>query len=288
LIELQSAVSGALSGSLFALMALGLSMTWGYLKVINLAHFAMILVGGYLSFQLVTSTGFDPITTILLTAPLMAVVGGLVQLGYERFNVSEFGSLLISYGLLIITVQVVSNVWSADFRRLDPSVNPYATESVSIGSLVFPLPTLFAAATAAVLVLIAYLVLEKTYVGRALQAFAQDRLIASAFGIDHRRLGILLAGSAGASAALAGLLYALGGSLTPDLPFEWIGIVFAIVILGGIGNVTGTLFAGLLVGAVSGLVAVIWSPSTSPLVVFSLVVLSLLFRPKGLFPQKAA
>ncbi|HSO48958.1 MAG TPA: branched-chain amino acid ABC transporter permease, partial [Acidimicrobiia bacterium] len=131
MIELQSAVSGALSGSLFALMALGLSMTWGYLKVINLAHFAMILVGGYLSFQLVTSTGFDPITTILLTAPLMAVVGGLVQLGYERFNVSEFGSLLISYGLLIITVQVVSNVWSADFRRLDPSVNPYATESVS-------------------------------------------------------------------------------------------------------------------------------------------------------------
>jgi branched-chain amino acid transport system permease protein len=217
----------------------------------------------------------------------MAVIGGLVQLGYERFNVSEFGSLLVSYGLLIITVQVVSNVWTADFRRLDASVNPYSTESVSIGSLVFPLPTLFAAVTAAVLVLVAHLVLERTYVGRALQAFSQDRLIASAFGIDHRRLGVLLAGSAGASAAIAGLLYALGGSLTPDLPFEWIGLVFAIVILGGIGNVAGTLFAGLLVGAVSGVVAVVWSPSTSPLVVFSLVVLSLLFRPKGLFPQKS-
>lgn len=288
MIELQSAVSGALTGSLFALMALGLSMTWGFLKVINLAHFALILLGGYLTYQIATSTGLDPITTVLVTAPLMAVLGGVIQLGYERFNVSEFGSLLISYGLLIITIQVVSNVWSADFRRMDSSINPYSTESVRLGSLVFPLPTLLAAAATMVLVLITYVVMEKTYAGRALRAFGQDRQIASAFGIDHRRLGVLLAASAGASAAIAGLLYSLGGSLTPDLPFEWIGLVFAIVILGGIGNVAGTLYAGLLVGAVSGVVAVIWTPSTSPLVVFSLVVLSLLFRPQGLFTQKAA
>jgi branched-chain amino acid transport system permease protein len=97
---------------------------------------------------------------------------------------------------------------------------------------------------------------------------------------------VVLAGAAGASAAIAGMLFPIGGTLTPDLPFEWIGLVFAIVILGGIGNVTGTLYAGLLVGGISGLVAVVWTPSTSPFVVFSLVVLALVFRPKGLFPQK--
>jgi branched-chain amino acid transport system permease protein len=279
-------VSGALTGSLFALMALGLSLTWGFLKVINLAHFAMILLGGYLTFELATSTGLGPIATIVVTAPLMFLIGALVQMGYERFGVSELNSLLISYGLLIITVQVVTNIWTADFQRLPSEVNPYSTESVAVGSLRFPLPTLLAAGFAIVLVVAAAIVLGRTYAGRALQAFGQDRQIAAAFGIDHRRLGVLLAGAAGASAAIAGMLFPIGATLTPDLPFEWIGIVFAIVILGGIGNVTGTLYAGLLVGAVSGLVAVVWTPSTSPFVVFSLVVLALVFRPKGLFPQR--
>lgn len=288
MIELQAAVSGALAGSLFALMALGLSLTWGFLKVINLAHFAMILVGGYLTFQLTTNTVLGPISTILVTAPLIFLIGAALQLGYERFDVSELNSLLISYGLLIVTVQVVTNIWSADFQRLGPDVNPYSTESVAVGALRFPVPTLLAAIFASVMVLVAQFVLNRTYAGRALQAFGEDRQIASAFGIDHRLLGILLAGATGVSAAIAGMLFAIGGSLSPDLPFEWIGLVFAVVILGGIGNVAGTLYAGLLVGAISGLVAVIWTPSTSPFVVFSLVVLALVFRPKGLFTKRAS
>lgn len=268
-------------------MALGLSLTWGFLKVINLAHFAMILLGGYLTFQLATTTAIGPIATVAVTVPVMFVLGAAVQWGYERFAVSEFSSLLISYGLLIVTIQVVTNIWSADFQRMGSVVNPYSALAVSIGPLIFPLSTLLAAGSATVLVVITHLVLDRTYAGRALQAFGQDRQIAAAFGIDHRLLGVLLGGAAGASAAIAGMLFALGSPLTPDVPFEWIGLVFAIVILGGIGNVAGTLYAGLLVGVISGVVAVVWTPSTSPLVVFSLVVLALLFRPKGLFPQKA-
>ena len=285
--ELQAAIFGALGGSLFGLMALGLSMGWGFLKNINLAHFAMILLGGYLTVDLATSLGMSPVATIVITAPLMFLVGALIQAGFERFDVSEFNSLLISYGLLIITVQVVTNIWTADYQRMSPGVNPLAAESVRIGPFVFPAPTLLAAAFAVALVVLAQFVLEKTYAGRALQAFGQDRQIASAFGIDHRMLGVLLAGASGASAAIAGMLIAVGEPLIPFSPFEWIGRVFAIVILGGIGNVKGTLYAGLLVGAVSGVVALGWGPSASPLVVFSLVVLALVFRPQGLFPRKA-
>lgn len=285
--QLQAAIFGALSGSLFALMALGLSLVWGFLKIINLAHFGMILLGAYLTFELATSTGMDPILTLVVGASAMFVLGALVQAGFERWQVSEFNSLLISYGLLIITVQVVSNVWTADFQRMGPGVNQYAVQSLSIGTLRFPLPTLLAAGFAVALVVAARLILERTYAGRALQAFGQDRHIASAFGIDHAKLGILLAGAAGATAAIAGMLHSLGESLHPDAPFEWVGRVFAIVILGGIGNVTGTLYAGLLVGAISGLTATIWSPSASPFVVFTMVVLALVFRPTGLFPSKA-
>jgi branched-chain amino acid transport system permease protein len=230
----------------------------------------------------------DPILTLVVGASAMFVLGALVQAGFERWQVSEFNSLLISYGLLIITVQVVSNVWTADFQRMGPAVNPYAVQSLSIGTLRFPLPTLLAAGFAVALVVAARLILERTYAGRALQAFGQDRHIASAFGIDHAKLGILLAGAAGATAAIAGMLHSLGESLHPDAPFEWVGRVFAIVILGGIGNVSGTLYAGLLVGAISGLTATIWSPSASPFVVFTMVVLALVFRPTGLFPSKAA
>src|SRR5687768_4774864 len=269
-------------------MAIGLSLGWGMLKVINLAHFGMILLGGYLTYTLVTSTGLDPLLTVVITAPILFVVGAALQWLFQRFDVSELSSLLVSFGILIIVIQLISNVWSADFRRLPADQNPYATGSVALGSLVFPMPTLIASITAGGLVLGIHLVLQRTFIGRALRAFAEDRAIASAFGIDHRRLGLLLAGAAAATAAIAGMLFTIGGSLTPDTAFEWFGIVFAVVILGGIGNVVGTLLAGALVGAVAGVVTVAWSPATAPLVVFSLVVLALLFRPRGLLARRGA
>jgi branched-chain amino acid transport system permease protein len=287
-IIVQSALAGALTGGLYALMAIGMSLGWGMLRIINLAHFGMILLAGYLTYTLATNVGFDPLLTVLVTAPIMFVVGAALQWVFQRFEVGELASLLVSFGILIIGIQIISNVWSADFRRIPSELNPYATGSLSIGPLVFPMPTLIASAVAVALVIATHLVLERTFVGRGLRAISEDAAIASAFGIDHRRLGMLLAGAAGVTAAVAGMLFAIGASLTPDSAFEWFGIVFAIVILGGIGNVMGTLVAGALVGSVAGVVTVAWSPATAPLVVFSLVVLALLFRPRGLFPRRGA
>jgi branched-chain amino acid transport system permease protein len=284
-IVVQAAIAGALTGGLFAVMAVGLSLMWGMLRLINLAHFGMILVGAYLTFQLATTYRVDPLLTIVVTVPLLFVAGALIQLAFDRLRLSETNSLIVSFGLLIIVVQITSNIWSADFQRLDASINPYATQSVRLGTLAFPLPTLFAFVFGLVIVVATHLVLTRSYPGRALRAFAQDRAIASAFGIDHVRLGTLLAGAAGATAAIAGMLYALGSSISPTAPFGWVGIVFAVVILGGIGNALGTLAAGVLVGAASGVVTVVWSPATAPLAVFSAVVIALLVRPEGLFTR---
>ncbi len=286
MIFVQSALTGALVGGLYALMAIGLSLGWGMLRVINLAHFGLILLSGYLTYSLATNTGIDPLLTVVVTVPVMFVIGAAIQWAFQRFDVSELNSLLVSFGILIIGTQLISNVWSADFRRMTSDVNPYATGSLSIGPLTFPMPTLIASIAATALVIGIHLVLGRTFVGRALRAFAEDPSIASAFGIDHRRLGMLLAGAAGATAAVAGTPFTLGGSLTPSTALEWFGVVFAVVILGGIGNVLGTLLAGALVGAVAGIVSVAWSPVTAPLVVYSLIVLALLFRPNGLLPRR--
>jgi branched-chain amino acid transport system permease protein len=166
-------------------------------------------------------------------------------------------------------------------------VNPYATQSIRIGDLAFPTPNLIGFLVALAIVVGGGAVLRRTFAGRALRAFAQDRPIAAAFGIDSVRLSVGLAAASGATAAVAGMLFALGNALTPSTPFEWFGIVFAVVILGGIGRVGGTLAAGTLIGMVASVVAVIWSPSAAPFVLFSMIVLALLFRPRGLFARHA-
>ncbi|GGM06450.1 branched-chain amino acid ABC transporter permease [Dactylosporangium sucinum] len=284
----QATLSGALIGGLYALMAIGLSVTWGVLRVINLAHFGLILVGAYLTLQLATSWGIDPLLTLLVTVPVMFVAGAALQWLFDRLALSEFNSLLVSFGLLIITIQVAHNVWTADFRRMGADVNPYATASFSIGRLVFPVTTLIAFGLAVVVVAGGHLVLRRTFAGRAMRAIAQDSAVAGAFGVDHRRLSLLLGGVVGATAALAGTVFSLSNALTPDTAYEWFGIVFAVVILGGIGEVVGTFAAGVLVGVLSGVVSVVWSPAAAPFVLFSAIILALLLRPRGLFTIGAA
>lgn len=287
MITIQAALTGTLLGGLYALMAAGVSVTWGVLRIINLAHFGMILLSAYLTFQLASAWGIDPIVTLAVTAPALFVVGGALQWAYDRLGIFELNSLLVSFGLLIMTVQVVSNVWSADFQRMSSAVNPYATASVSVGRLIFPITTLLAFLIAVAFIAGAHVALQRTFVGRAMRAFAEDRAIASAFGINHRTLGVLLGAVSGVTAAVAGMLFVLANALTPATAFEWFGTVFAVVILGGIGHLIGTLAAGLFVGALSGVVSVLLSPAAAPFVLFSAIVLALLLRPRGLFVRKA-
>ncbi len=283
MITVQAALTGALIGGLYALMAAGLSVTWGVLKIINLVHFGLILIAAYLTFQIATSWNVDPLLTVVITVPAMALLAAALQWAFDRLGVAELNSLLLSFGLLIIVGQVVSNVWTADFQRMTTEVNRYATRSVTLGQLAFPVTTLLAFVAALVLIGGGHLALQRTFAGRAMRAFAQDRAVAAAFGIDHRRIGMLLAGVSGATAAIAGMLFALANALTPATAYEWFGIVFAVVILGGVGHLLGTLAAGVLVGVLSGVVSVVLSPAAAPFVLFSAIVLALLLRPQGLF-----
>jgi branched-chain amino acid transport system permease protein len=283
LIVLQAALSGLMIGGLYAVMAMGLSLSWGMLKVINLAHFGFILLGSYLSFQLVTSTGADPLLTVVVTAPAFFLVGAALQWIFDRFRVTEFNSLLISFGFLIALIQLITNIWTADFRRVAAAENPYATGSIALGSLAVPVPRLLAFLAGLAIAGAGQYVLTRTFVGRAVRALAEDRQMAAAFGVDPGRIGVTLAGLAAATGAVSGMLIAIGSAIFPALAFEWFGIVFVIVILGGIGHLLGTLGAGLLVGMLSAVVTVTWSPAMAPFVLFGILILTLLFRPYGLF-----
>jgi len=280
---LQAGVSGVMIGGLYAVMALGLSLTWGLLKVINLAHFALILCSAYVTYQLTTSTGVDPLLAAFVLVPCLFVVGAAIHWVILRFEVDEFNSLLLSFGLFIIVIQVINNIWSADFRQIEAEENPYATRALFIGDIAFPVPQLIALGTALALAIAAYVVLRHTYFGKALRALTYDSEIAGAYGVDHRRIGMLTAGVASAIAGLAGVLVGINQAVFPQLAFEWVGLIFTVVILGGIGNLLGAVAAGIMLGLVSSQVGVIWTPLGAPLVVFLILILALLFRPNGLF-----
>jgi len=283
---LQVALSGAMLGGLYALMAAGVSVTWGVLRVINLAHFGLILLGAYLTYQLVTIWHIDPVFTIAVTAPALFLLGALLQWAYDRLNIVEFNSLLVSFGLLIVAIQVAQNIWKADHREVPQEYNRYVTGSLDLGPIVVPYDRLVALVLAVLLLGGGHLVLQRTFLGRGMRAFAQDRTVAASFGIDHRRLSVLLGGAAGASAAVAGMAFMLGNFVQPSHAYEWFGIVFAVVILGGLGNLLGTLFAGISVGAVSGLVALLWSQAAAPIALFAAIILALVLRPQGVFTRR--
>jgi branched-chain amino acid transport system permease protein len=285
---IQSAVSGVMVGGLYAVMALGLSLTWGLLKVINLAHFMLILLGAYGTYQLTSSTGADPLLSMLIVVPCLFLIGVAVQWVIEWFQVDELNSLLLSFGLFIIGIRVINNVWSADFRRIAESENPYVSHALFIGSIALPVPQLLAFGAAVALALTAFLVLRYTYPGKALRALAFDREIAASFGVNHRAIGIVAAGLSASMGGIAGALISVNQSIFPQLAFEWVGLIFTVVILGGIGNLLGAVGAGILIGVISSVVGVAWTHQGSPLVVFLVLIAALIVRPNGLFGRLGA
>src|SRR5690554_1512753 len=168
----QALVTGAMLGGVYAMMAVGLSVSWGMLRIINLAHFGLILLGAYGTYQLATSWGMNPILSIVVTAPLLFLLGACLHWVYERTGLAEFTSLLVSFGVMIIIIQVVHNVWTADFRQMGPELNPYGTEALRLGAFTFPVPRLIAIAFGVTLIVGAWVLLRTTFAGRALRAFA--------------------------------------------------------------------------------------------------------------------
>lgn len=284
----QALISGILHGGLYGTIAIGLTLTWGLLRVINLSHFSFAFLAAYVTYQLSTTVGMDPFLTVLVTAPLFFLVGIGLQWFFEVFHIDEFMSLLVTFGLFIIFESVMRWVWTADHRIISPEQNPYLGESLWIGPLALPILH-FASFLAAILIsgLTMYF-LHRTYAGKALRALAQDREIAGAFGVNYRRSAMLLSGLATAYAAIAGAFISMIYGVTPSAAIEWLPIIFAVVILGGLGNAFGAFAAGMIIGVTEQVTSVVADAGMAPLVTFVVLILALLLKPEGLFSRRSA
>jgi branched-chain amino acid transport system permease protein len=273
----QSALSGVFIGSLYGLLGLGLGLTWGLLHVINLAHFAFAFLAAYLCYQLASVGGMDPLLTLAIIVPLFAALGVAVQWLLARFSVSPLNSLLATFGLAAIVEAGIQWVWTADFRKLE---SVYAGQKFRVGELFIPVPELMTLLAALALSFGIWAAMRYTDLGRALRALAEDAPVAAAFGINAKAHALVLAGVCGALAGIAGVCLALGFTLTPSQIYAWVGVVFAAVMLGGLGSALGPLAAGILIGVSEAVTMAFASPSWAPIVSFTLLILLLLLRPE--------
>jgi branched-chain amino acid transport system permease protein len=272
----QSVLSGIFLGGLYGLLGLGLSLSWGLLRLINLAHFALAFLGAYLTYTVSTTFGIDPLWSLLIVPPAFFGLGVLFQMLFARFGVTQFGSLLVTFGLTVIIESLIQWIWTADYRKLETA---YGAASWRVGPLFVPKAELLALGAAALLSVLTWAWLRFTWVGKGLRACAEDPEIAGAFGVNRRRLALVLSGLGAAYAGVAGAFVALVYTLAPAQIYAWIGVVFAAVIMGGLGNPLGPLVAGVIIGVSEALTMAVTAPAWAPLVSFALLILLLLLRP---------
>lgn len=271
----QSILSGIFVGALYGLMGLGLSLSWGLLRLINLAHFAFAFLAAYLCYQLSTM-GMDPLLTMVVIVPAFFALGAGLHWVMVRFQVTPFNSLLLTFGLTGIAESVIQSIWTADFRKLESS---YAEQKFKLAGLFVPVPELITLVLAVGLSFAVWALLRYTDLGRAMRAAAQDAPVAAAFGVNQKALGLALAGTCAALASVAGVCLALSFTLAPSQMYAWVGVVFAAVMLGGLGSALGPLVAGTVIGISEAITMAVTAPSWAPIVSFTLLIVILVLRP---------
>jgi len=272
----QSVLSGVFAGALYGLLGLGLGLSWGLLRTINLAHFAFAFLSAYICYQLAAVSHVDPLLTLIGIVPLMFALGAGLHWLTDRFRLTPFSSLLLTFGCMGIVESLMQTLWTADPRKLE---SHYAEMKFRLGPLYLPIPEVLTLLLAVAITVAVWAVLRFTDLGKALRASAEDAPVAAAFGINQRRNGFLLAGTCSAIAGIAGVCLALSSSISPSQMYAWVGVVFAAVMLGGLGSALGPLVAGIVIGVSEAVTMAVTSPSWAPLVSFTLLIMILLLRP---------
>jgi branched-chain amino acid transport system permease protein len=214
-----------------------------------------------------------------MVVPAMFLIGLAQHWLFDRFKVNELASLLITFSFAVILEVAIQLYWTADYRRFE---TPYSTLSIKAGPFYIPVLELTLCLVAGVLAWGTWQWLRKTYVGKALRASAEDADIAAAYGVDYRKLAYLISGMGAAYAGIAGTFIALIATLAPAQIWTWLGVVFAVVIIGRLGNPLGALAAGMLVGASESIAMAVLSPAWAPVVSFSMLIAILLWDPEWL------
>jgi branched-chain amino acid transport system permease protein len=277
----QTLAAGILIGLIYALVAVGLTMIFGVMDIINFSHGEFLMLGMYSSFWLYAIYALDPIFTLPLTAMALFALGVLVyKLVISRIiNAAVASQLFSTFGLMLLFRGIAQFLWKPDFRTVDQSV---INGSLSIAGIQIGQPQLVAGLGAILVTIGLYLFLTKTKAGAALEATAADKDAARLMGIDSQKIFALAWGIGAACAGIAGALLSTFFPIFPEVGANFILIAFVVVNLGGFGSVIGALIAGVLVGVIEVMGGYLLGPQYKLAIVLVLFLLVLMFRPQGL------
>jgi branched-chain amino acid transport system permease protein len=283
---LQSIVSGILVGAIYGLAALGLSLAFGVLKILNVAHGELIMVGGYATFFLFNMLGVDPFASMAVVFAVLVVMGlvlhALLFNHVVRLNEENRikNSLLIGFGLTLILHTAAVKLFTADDRSI---FTGYSTVAWTIGGLRFPAVKVAGLGIAIVAVILLELFLTRSYWGKALRATSEDWAIAALTGINIRQIYFLAFALAAGLAGLTGVLISVGFSINPSIGLQWTLKALVVVVLAGLGSMRGTLLGGLLLGVAEALSSLQFGGAYREIVGLVIFLIFLSFRPQGLF-----
>lgn len=283
---MQVLVNGILLGGLYACMAIGFSVIWGVMNLINLAHGSMIVLGAYITYFITTQTGVDPFLTIPISGAGLFVLGFLLQKYLLNFVVhaSVFMTLILTFGLDMVMINVNLALFTADIRSITTS---YAGLGFQIGEIRLPYTRLGVFILALALTFALYLFMQRTRIGRAIRATAQNVRAACVVGIDTKQIYAVTFGIGACMAGVAGSLMAVVYAFSPVVGASFTMKSFVIVVLGGLGSMQGAMVAGIILGVAENLVSGLLIPGYSDAISYILLVLILVLRPRGLFGKQA-
>jgi branched-chain amino acid transport system permease protein len=280
---INAIVAGLLLGGFYAAVTAGISISFGMLDIVNIGHPAFIILGSYIAYYFNINYNIDPILTCLVLSPMFYFLGTSIYqvyyLSFEKRGQQSLRGLAFFFGVLFVTEVILLLVFGVDYRYVQTS---YLGPSIHLGILDLPTRMLVPFVGSLVLFGALQLFIGRTFTGRAVLAVSQDQLALQLMAVDPIRIKRIAFGVSIAVAAMAGAFLIIIQPVEPSVGREYIGRVFAICVLGGLGSMPGTLIAAMLLGVIESITATFYGPSWAPAVSFGVLLLTLAFRPSGL------
>jgi len=281
---MQGLVSGLLLGGLYAMIAVGLTVIFGVMDVVNFAHGSLLMLGMYITFTLTWHFGINPYLTLIVSVPVLFVIGA----GIQRFTIQPILGdhtlqILVTLGLMFLIENLAQVIWKAVYRSLFPILDVRRFE---LGSIIISEPRLIALLMSILATIVLVLFLTKTYTGKAMRACAQDRTAAQMMGIDLEKMYAIAFGIGAALVGLAGSLLVPFYYVFPTVGLPFALLAFVIVVLGSLGSVTGATIGGFLIGVVESMGTIYISSEWRLIIIFVIFIGILVFKPEGLFSER--
>ncbi len=284
---INALIAGILLGGFYAAVTVGISISFGILDIVNIAHPAFVILGSYIAYIVNQRLGIDPILTAVLVLPAFYALGALVYqvyyVSFEKRGQEALRGLAFFFGLLFVTEVLLVLIFGVDYRYVNAG---YIDTTLRFWDLSIPLRMLVPCAISLIMIALLQLFLSKTFLGRAIMAVSQDQLALQLMAADPIRIKRIAFAISIATASIAGALLIVIQPVEPSVGREYIGRVFAICVLGGLGSLPGTVIGAMLLGIIESLTATFYGPSWAPAVSFGFLLLTLAFRPSGIMGRQ--